>query len=174
MRYHHTFIEGLFKFAIGEVFVDCAEWRSLLERAIAGATQCMATTTIELRQRLSVGKVIGQNRRSGEDDDENCNRVAHSLTFNAGTDCSAPNIRSYIHDFLAFSFLDPATLGSESFRSSQIRLDSCLGRKLHCTTEKVISRDRTGLSPHSPNGAGSYDRTNDSTARHKVSQSVNS
>jgi hypothetical protein len=30
------------------------------------------------------------------------------------------------------------------------------------------------LSPHSPNGAGSYDRTNDSTARHKVSQSVNS
>jgi hypothetical protein len=96
MRYHHTFIEGLFKFAIGEVFVDCAEWRSLLERAIAGATQCTATTTIELRQRLSVGKVIGQNRRSGEDDDENCNRVAHLLTFNAGTDCSAPNIRSYI------------------------------------------------------------------------------
>ena len=71
MRHHHAFIEGIFKFAFGKVFVDYAEWRSLFERAVAG-TQRMTTTAIDLRQRLSVGKVIGQNRRSREDNAENC------------------------------------------------------------------------------------------------------
>ena len=41
-------------------------------------------------------------------------------------------------------------------------------------TENVIPRDRRGLSPHSTNGATLYARTNNSTARHRVSQSVNS
>src|SRR5262245_16291939 len=91
MRHHHTFIEGVFKFAFCKVLMNCAEWWSLLERAVAGAAQRMATPAIDHRERLSFGNIIGQKRCTGKDNDNDRYGVTHVSTLASTQSCTIPN-----------------------------------------------------------------------------------
>ena len=71
--------------------MNCAEWWSLFERAVAGAAQRMAATAIKLRQCLSLCNVICQSRRAGEDNDQNDDSDWHNLTLRQTYDLFSAN-----------------------------------------------------------------------------------
>lgn len=122
VRHHQNFVQGSLKFPFRKVFMNCAEWWSLFEGAVAGAAQRMAATANKLRQCLpsaTSSARVGVPQRTMP-------RIAIALRIAHLN----PNIRivqrrisahgfGMSHDSLSFSHLDPAALvlSSPGFKS---------------------------------------------------------